>query len=305
MELRHLRYFVTTAECLHFGRAAQQLRIAQPSLSQQILQLESELRTKLFERDKKRVRLTEAGVLFLQETRQILQDVDRAALIARAGRDQVTERLRVGFGAWTDVTKVCEAVKHFDDSHPDVHIELYTMNVPNQIAALQEGRIDIAFVRPRVTDPALESEFLFSEAFVVAMPKNHRLAGQKRVTLSALKEERIIMPVRESLPYLHDLTLELFHDAGFVPNVGNKVDYATMLLGLVASGMGISLVPASIRKIQSGGIVFVPLQESSRIIETAVAWRRNNVPATLGDFLQAVRDVVSAPRRPRRGMSSI
>src|SRR5437763_12631181 len=139
MELRHLRYFLAVAESLHFGRAAQQLRIAQPSLSHQILQLESELQTKLFERSKKRVHLTESGQLFLEETRQILEHVDRAALIARTGKGGTTERLRIGFEFWTDLTKVCAAIKRFDDSHPEVRVELHHMNSSRQIAALRDG----------------------------------------------------------------------------------------------------------------------------------------------------------------------
>src|SRR5438105_2180109 len=125
MKLRHLRYFLTLAEFLLFGRAARELNIAQQSLSHQILQLESELNTKLFEISKKRVRLTEAAVLFLEETRQILKHVDRAALIARTGETRMTERLRIGFGYWLDLTKVCEAIKRFDEAHPAIRVELH------------------------------------------------------------------------------------------------------------------------------------------------------------------------------------
>jgi DNA-binding transcriptional LysR family regulator len=297
MELRHLRYFLSVAELLHFGRAAQQLKIAQPSLSHQILQLESELNTKLFERSKKRVRLTESGVLFLEETRKILERVDRAALLARTGSSRAKEQLRVGFGYWTDLTKVCVAVKRFHQTQAAVRVELYSMNVPDQVAALRQGRIDAGLLRPPVTDPTLDSEFLFSEPFVVAMSKKHRLAKRKRVPIVALKDEPIIMGPRATLPFFFDLTLKLFHDAGFVPNVHHEVDYPTMVLGLVGSGLGISLVPTSIRKIQSAGTVFVPLLPSSPILETAVAWRRNGAPPTLNDFLQILRDVASSARR--------
>lgn len=297
MELRHLRYFATVAEHLHFGRAAQELGIAQPSLSHQILQLESELQTKLFERNKKRVRLTESGVLFLEETHQILEHVDRAALLARTGRGRGTERIRVGFGYWTDLTKLCKAVKRFDESHPNATVELHSMSVPQQIAALREGRIDVGFVRPPVSDPELESEFLLSEPLVVAVPKSHRLASQKRVPLSALKEENIITASRETLPFFYDVTLKLFHDAGFVPKVHHEVGYPTMVLGLVGTGVGVSLVPTSIRNLQSAGVVFVPLQQSSRILETVLAWRRSAVLPILSEFLQVVRDVASSKRR--------
>ena len=297
MELRHLRYFLTAAEFLHFGRAAQDLRIAQPSLSHQILQLESELQTKLFERSKKRVRLTESGELFLEETRRILEHVDRAALMARTGKGHRTEQLlRIGFGYWTDLNKLCVAVKRFDHSHPTVRVEVHNMSVSDQISALREGRLDVGFVRPPVTDPALQSEFLLAEPFVLALAKNHRLARQKRVTISSLKEEPIIMPERKKLPVFYDLAFKLFSDAGFVPKVHHEVDYPAMVLRLVATGVGISLVPASVSKIQSVGIRFVPLQPSSRILETSLVWRRDGAPATLNAFLRAVRDIASSGR---------
>jgi DNA-binding transcriptional LysR family regulator len=130
-----------------------------------------------------------------------------------------------------------------------VDVELYSMNVPDQVAALRQGRIDAGFLRPPVTDPTLDSEFLLSEPFVVAMPKNHRLAKHKRVPIVALKDEPIIMGPRATLPFFFDLMLRLFHDSGFVTNVHHEVDYPTMVLGLVGSGLGISLVPAGVPSI--------------------------------------------------------
>jgi DNA-binding transcriptional LysR family regulator len=162
------------------------------------------------------------------------------------------------FGQWTDLTKLCAAIKRFDEYHPAVRLELYSMNVPHLIAALRERRIDVAFVRPPVSDPVLNSEFMLAEPFVVALSKKHRLAGEKRLALSEPKDEPIIMAQHEGLPFFYDLTLKLFQDAGFVPNVHDEVDYPSMVLALVAAGIGVSLVPASIRKIQSAGLVFLP-----------------------------------------------
>jgi DNA-binding transcriptional LysR family regulator len=141
MELRHLRYFLAVAESLHFGRAAQQLRIAQPSLSHQIRQLESELHTQLFDRSKKRVTLTQSGQLFLEESRLILEHADRAALAARTGKRRETGQVRVGFDYWIDWTKLGEAVRRFDKAHPTVHVQLFSMSSAQQIASLREARI--------------------------------------------------------------------------------------------------------------------------------------------------------------------
>jgi DNA-binding transcriptional LysR family regulator len=300
MELRHLRYFLAVAESLHFGRAAEQLRIAQPSVSHQIRQLESELQTKLFDRSKKRVTLTESGRLFLEESRQILEHADRAALTARTGKPPEAGQVRVGFDYWIDWIKLCEAVRRLDKDHPSVHVQLFSMSSAHQIAALHEARIDVGLVRPPVTDPRLSSEDLLAESFVLAMAKNHRFAAHKRIALRSLSDERFIMAQRESLPMLYDLTFKLFHDAGFMPKVHQEVDYPAMVLGLVATGIGISLVPSSASSIPFVGVQFVRLQRSPAILETSLVWRRDGVPPILSAFLQVVRDVAL----PRRGSGS-
>src|SRR5262249_47855139 len=154
----------------------------------------------------------------------------RAALIARSGKARVAQQLRVGFGYWTDLTKMCATVQRFDRSYPDVRVQLSSMASADQIAALREGRIDIGFVRPPVTDASLHSEFLLSEPFVLAVAKSHPLAAQKRVPVSSLKDEPIIMPPRQKVPSFYDLALKLFYDAGFVPKVHVEVDYPAMVL---------------------------------------------------------------------------
>src|SRR5690349_16649745 len=269
MELRHLRYFLAVAESLHFGRAAQQLRIAQPSVSHQIRQLESELQTKLFERSKKRVTLTESGQLFLEESRLILEHADRAALTARTGKRRETGEVRVGFDYWIDWTKLGEAVRRFDKVQLTVHVQLFSMSSAQQIAALHEARIDVGLVRPPVTDPRLSSEDLLAESFVLALPEHHRLVAHKRIALTSLRDEPFIMAQRESLPMLYDLTFRLFHDAGFMPKVQHEVDYPGMVLGLVAAGVGIALVPLSASRL-SAGVRFVRLQRSPPILETSL-----------------------------------
>jgi DNA-binding transcriptional LysR family regulator len=242
VELRHLRYFLAVAESLHFGRAAHQLRIAQPSLSHQIRQLESELQTKLFERSKKRVTLTESGQLFLEESRLILEHADRAALTARTGKRRETGQVRVGFDYWIDWTKLGEAVKRFDKAHPTVQVQLFSMSSAQQIAALHEARIDIGLVRPPVTDPRLSSEDLLAESFVLALAQNHRLAAHKRIALTSLKDEPFITAQRESLPMLYDLTYRLFHDAGFMPRCTTK-SIIPAWCSAWSLPVGISLVP--------------------------------------------------------------
>jgi Transcriptional regulator len=194
MELRHLRYFVAVAESLHFGQAAAKLRIAQPSLSHQIRQLEDEVQTSLLRRTNRRVELTDAGRLFLQEARDIIARADHATVMARRIGSANAGRLRVGIGYCTDQTDIAALLGAFHDQHPDIHVETKTLSVPLQLAALLDGQLDVAFVRPPVSDSALNSEVVISEALVVALPPKHRLASRRRLQLSALANEPFILP---------------------------------------------------------------------------------------------------------------
>jgi DNA-binding transcriptional LysR family regulator len=291
MEMRHLRYFVTLAECLHFGRAAIQLRITQPSLSQQIRQLETELQTTLLQRTRRRVQLTESGRLFLEHARDILARTDRAAVIARGASRGDVERLRIGIAYWMDVTSLMAIVRRLDHQQPGVDLEIRTMSVPLQVAALQEDRLDIGFVRPPIAVRSLNSESLVTESFMVALSNRHRLATARRISLPSLAKEPFILYPRDSVPQFHDLTLRFCREAGFTPHVRHEVDHPDLVLRLVAAGMGISLVPASAHKIRRPGVAYRPVVPSSPILEIVVAWRRDNGSAILKTFIDLAKQV--------------
>src|SRR5262245_22562858 len=150
MEMRHLRYFVAVAEHLHFGKAAASLRIAQPSLSHQIRQLETELQTDLLQRTKRRVQLTEAGRLFLEQAREILAHTDRATLIARRAVQGNAGRLRIGLAYWMDVTNLIEVVKQLERRQPGIQLEMRQMSASSQLSALSDERLDVGFVHPPI-----------------------------------------------------------------------------------------------------------------------------------------------------------
>ena len=225
MELRHLRYFVTLGETLHFGQAAAKLQIAQPSLSHQIQQLESELQATLLRRTKRRVELTEAGRIFLDEARDILARSDRAAVVTRRAGQGDAVKLRVGVGYCMDHVNATKTVGLFDRAHDHVHVELYTMAVGPQIDALKNGQLDTVFVRPPVNDAALTGEVLLREPFVAALPARHRLARKKSVALSALADEPFVLPPRQAVPVYHDLVLRACREAGFIPNAPHEADH--------------------------------------------------------------------------------
>ena len=297
MELRHLRYFVAVSELLHFGEAAAKLGIAQPSLSQQIRQLESELQTDLLRRTKRRVELTEAGKLFLEEARDILARTDRAAMVARrvAHRE---ETIRVAVGYCMHHLAVVKAVSEFNRRHQNTRVELQTMPVLMQAAALRDNRLDVGFVRQPVTESSLAGELVVAEPLVVALPQQHRLAGKQVIPLSALADEEFVLASREQVPVYHDFVLKACREAGFVPNATHETDHLHMLLGFVAAGTGIALVPAFAQTTRLRGVTFASLRPSAPSLQTVVAWRTDNTSALLAEFIAIAHRVLGRARRP-------
>jgi DNA-binding transcriptional LysR family regulator len=289
MELRHLRYFVAVAESLHFGQAAARLRIAQPSLSHQIRQLEAELQTSLMTRTKRRVELTEPGRLFLEQARDIIARADRAAVLARRSGRTHAPRLRIGVGYCMDHADVSLLVGRFNARRPEVQVELHTVAVPVQVAALRDARLDVGFVRPPISEQTLNVEVLIREPLVAALPPGHRLASRARIPLGALADEPFILPPRDAVPLFHDAVLKACREAGFVPHAPHEADHLQMILGMVAAGAGVGLVPSAARKIRQHRVIYRPLHPACDALETAVAWRRDDASPIVAEFLADVR----------------
>jgi DNA-binding transcriptional LysR family regulator len=291
MELRHLRYFVAVAEALHFGRAAGQLHIAQPSLSHQIRQLETELQTTLLRRTKRRVELTDAGRLFLEEARDILGRADRASMMTRRAGHGDEGTLRIGVGYCMDHGLVGRVVSLFTGRRQATRVELQTMSVPAQFTALRDDHLDVGFVRPPIPDITLNSDILTREPLLAALPAKHRAARKSVVELSALGKEPFILPPRDLVPVFHDQVLRACRDAGFVPDAPHEADQLQLVLSMVASGSGVALVPACVRDSGPSGVVFAALRPSPPPLEIAVAWRRDNTSPLLLEFIDAARVV--------------
>src|SRR5262249_53585765 len=169
MELRHLRYVIAVAEELHFGRAAERLNMSQPPLSQQIRLLEEELGVKLFHRTKRQVQLTDAGVRFIEEARQILAQVDHATRVASRADNGEIGYLIVGT-VTSEKRILIDTLRTFHKRYPDVHLELRSLSTPAQIMALREGRIQVGFVIQPIEEPSLAVETVAREPLVVALP---------------------------------------------------------------------------------------------------------------------------------------
>lgn len=233
MELRHLRYFVTVAEELHFGRAADRLQMAQPPLSQQIRQLEQELGVQLLYRTKRTVQLTESGRVFLQQARQILAQSEQAIEMAqRASRGEVG-RLAIGFVGSATYSILPLALRTFRRRFPDVHLLLREMTTTEQIEALHDNQIQLGFVRSPLNDAELSVETILQESFVAVLPKDHVLASQDQVLLPSLANEPFVFFPRHLGTGFYDQIVDMCQQAGFTPHVAQEAIQMQTIVSLV------------------------------------------------------------------------
>ncbi|MGX9963385.1 LysR substrate-binding domain-containing protein [Roseomonas sp. F4] len=267
MDLRQLRYFVALAEELHFTRAAQRLCMAQPPLSQQIRQLEAELDTKLFERGTRHVALTEAGKVFLTEARATLVQARRAELVARrAGRGEIGE-LRMGlFASAPLLPAFTRAVLAFRARLPDVHLTLRESPTLEQVDALRRGELDAGFLRCPSADHIpvdVAAVELLREPLVAMMRSDHPLAAEATpLRLAELAEEKLIFFSAAVGTTLHAQFLGLCRAAGFAPQITQTARENSTLIGLVAAGLGIAVMPASLAQIQVAEVTHRPLADA-------------------------------------------
>jgi DNA-binding transcriptional LysR family regulator len=291
MELRHLRYFVTVAEELHFRRAAERLNMTQPPLSQQIRQLEDELGVQLFNRVGRSIELSDAGRVFLEEAQQTLAQVEYAVQAARRAARGEIGRLVVGFVGTAAYRVLPSTLRVFQERFPNVEVVLREMTTLHQAKALRAEQMDVGFLRPPVDGSGLEVETVFREPLVVALTETHPLTVNERVTLEMLASEPFILFPRWSRPTLYDQIMCLCQQVGFSPQVAQKANQVEAILGLVSVGMGVTLLPASIQEWRRSGVVYKSLANVDLLDEMAVAWRQNDASSVLKVFLEVVREV--------------
>ncbi len=291
MELRHLRYFTAVAEELNFRRAAEQLHIAQPPLSKQICDLEEELGVQLFLRTKRRVELTEAGRVFLAEARRTLEQAEQAKRAAqRADRGEIG-RLVLGFVMSATCTVLPDVLRVFRTRHPAVELVIEESSTDQGIADLHNKRIHVALLRQPVSDEALSIEPVLQEPLILALPEGHPLAGQLQVSVRKLAGEPFIVFPRDLGSGFYDQILSFCHRAGFSPKVAQEAGQMQTILSLVAAGMGVALIPASVQVLHSAGVVYKALRERTPKTGIAVAWRPDDKSPALSEFLDVVREI--------------
>jgi len=264
IELRHLRYFIAVAEELHFGRAAERLRLSQPPLSLQIQQLEEMVGARLLARDNRNVSLTPAGAMFLKEAYQVLGQVNRAAEKAARLHKGESGELTIGFTSSAPfISAVAQSLRDFRQLHPHVHVQMEELNTHKQINPLLSGQLDIGVMRNIRLPTVLHHQFLLREPLVVLVPEDHPLTQLPIGTLryQHLANLPFVFYSREVGTAMYDEILNLLGNAGITPYITQEVGESMTIIGLVASGLGISILPASFMKVQVGGVRYLPLNE--------------------------------------------
>ncbi|GGU48634.1 transcriptional regulator CatR [Pseudomonas laurentiana] len=262
MELRHLRYFRVLAQTLNFTRAAEQLHIAQPPLSRQIRQLEETLGVELLERSRP-LRLTEAGRFFHEQSAALLDQLEQVAEATRRIANSERQWLRIGFAPSTLYDLLPELIRQLRRSE-DLELGLQEMITLQQVEALKAGRIDIGFGRIRINDPAIEQHVLREDPLVAALPCGHPLLGQP-LDLARLAREPFVLYPATPRPSYADHIMALFANHGLSVRVVQWTNELQTALGLVAAGLGITLVPASVQTQHRADIVYAPLTETSAV----------------------------------------
>lgn len=294
LELRPLRSFLVVAEELHFSRAAKQLHVSQSALSQQIRALEDNLGAVLFSRTSRMVELTAAGQALLDAAPRVLFEADRAMERVRQAADGTAGVLVIG-SVGTALTSIApQIMRAMQRDFPDLRLEVTQLDTAAQLIALADSRLDVALVREASRHPALRIEQLVSEPLMVVLPADHPLADQEQIRPEQLAHEPFVLWPRQLGPEFFDIITSYCREHGFSPRIiAEGADIETQL-GLVASGMGVSLQPAYYANLRMVGVSFRPLLDSAPRVSLQVAWRQGNQSAAVRRFVDAARIVARA-----------
>lgn len=289
MEIRQLRYFVAVAESLSFRRASEELHIAQPALSRQIQQLEQRLDARLFERDKRSVSLTAAGLAVLEHARILLSQVQGLPAIAQRAASGQTGRIRVGFISLVAYEFLPTLVREFRSRLPQVDVVMHEFPVMHQYEPLMQDRFDVAILRPLQPDPLVTTQVIDRARFVVALPKSHPLCRQEHLSVADLRREEFISLPRANGPSFQAQIVGFCRDAGFCPTVLREVGDSQAMMGMVGAGMGVAIVPESVRHLKTDGVEYRHLPDLAHRADIVVAWKTAGSNPLVHQFVRAAQ----------------
>ncbi|MGG0240057.1 LysR substrate-binding domain-containing protein [Bacillus rhizoplanae] len=291
MDIRKMRYFIMVAEELNFSRAAERLRMAQPPLSQEIRKLEEELGVQLFHRTKRMVELTDAGKIFLEGSQQTLFQLERAIKETQLAAQGKIGNLIIGFVDSTEI--VIEVLNKFRERFPKIHLILREMTTEQQLKALYEKQIHIGFIRSKQNNEILSSEVCSEESLRLVLHQDHPFASLPEIPLQLLIDEPFILFPRHLGPNFYDLIISYFRDHGVSLKIVQEAIQMQTIVNLVATGMGVSVVPSSVESYKRSGVIYKKIQETTPKVNLYVGWRQDEKSAVVDHFLTVVREVYS------------
>ena len=298
MEMRQLRYFVAVAEELSFTRAAAHLHVSQPPVSRQIMLLEQEIGVPLFERSKQYVRLTPAGHHFHDEARALLLAASNAVATTRRVATGQVGRLSLGLGG-TAAYVLTDVLSKFRRRYPEVQLALNPLNLAYHQEALMDERIDIGLLILPNQNSELDTRMLTRIRLIVAMPTGHPLSTHRSLSLKALAEQDFVMVPWAQGQGFGRLIMKVCRKAGFSPQIVQEAEPMESVVGMVAAGAGIAIVPQSMQQLHLRKVVYRPIEESYAVADIAVAWRKTG----FSPIVQALLSCCPAPEQRRRTAS--
>lgn len=291
VELKHLTSFVAVASQLSFVRAANQLHISQPALSGQIQKLEEELGVQLFERNRRVVKLTEVGKVFLADATSILHQTSRAAeRVQKASRGEIG-RLRIGFVSSAALTIVPHLVVEFRKQKPEVALDLINLRTVSQVKRLLGKTLDVGFIRLPLSHDLLEITVIHREKFAIVLPKEHRLAEANHLPIAQLRNEPFIAYARRWAPGFFDSIMQMCTREGFSPNIVQETGEMYTAIALVAAGAGIAILPESVVLAQPNDIAVRPIPASMGLSEIAIATKVGNNSSVVRSFISIAHEI--------------
>ncbi|MHA3083867.1 DNA-binding transcriptional regulator HcaR [Acinetobacter sp. ANC 5383] len=291
MELRHLRYFIMVAEELNFSKAALKLYTAQPSLSQQIKDLEEYVGVKLLHRTKRKVELTEEGKVFLERAKITLAEADKAVTMARQVAKSKKHLLTIGFVPVAEMKVFPYVLPSLRVQNPDLKIELLSMNNTCQIEALKKGELDVAFIRENLNTDEIQSQFVLREPLIFLLHKDHPLTKYDRIPVKALNGIDFIIPAAEQSAVLHHTILEFAQAHNIKFNIVQKADNILFNINSIGMGLGCAILPAYIEPLTVNNTVIRPLEVELPYLDLFVSYRKESESIGIKKLIELLNKV--------------
>lgn len=289
LDLRHLRAFAALGKELHFGRAADILRIAQPALTKTIQQIETEIGAPLLVRSTRRVELTEAGKVFLMETSGIAGQIDQAVTRARKAARGLQGELRVAYTDFAINGRLPDFLRDFNLAHPDISLDLVFMPTVHQHVAILQQTIDIGFLYGEFQHQATNSLTFDENEYVVLLPSNHPLAVKETLTLAELKDQKFVFGTGDSWVVFRKEVFAECRARGYFPDIALEATNSDGIFGLVIAGAGVAIYSSCIGNLPRHGVAVRPLSDLSAKLPITAVWGRGNHSKVLNTFLNFLR----------------